>query len=382
MIDWKSQDTTILLNDKMPIECKQILAQAFKEKERFPSHVWLAASGTSGDLKWVLLSKSALLTSAEAVNRHLQSDENDIWLNPLPEFHVGGLGISARGFLSKARVVNCLFSSDRWSAKEFVLQAENSKASLTSLVPAQVFDLVTAQLKSPLSFRSVIVGGGAISQHLYKEGVKLGWRLLPSYGLTECGSQVATASIDSIDLLNLTYPLLHPLSHVRLEEDGSGNLKIFSPSLLTSYIICQKERYTFIDPKINEGFVTEDKVIFEKGQIKSINRGSNFIKIGGESVDLQRLENIIEEEKIGLNILFDIALIALPDKRLSYTIHLAVTKKSLEIIKSLVERFSSRVFPFERIRGIHCVDFIPRSPLRKILKDRLQEKIDFFRNSL
>ena len=42
-----------------------------------------------------------------------------------------------------------------------------------------------------------MTGGGALDPSLYKQARDLGWPLLPSYGLTECGSQVATASLSS-----------------------------------------------------------------------------------------------------------------------------------------------------------------------------------------
>jgi acyl-coenzyme A synthetase/AMP-(fatty) acid ligase len=37
-------------------------------------------------------------------------------------------------------------------------------------------------------------------------------------------------------------------------------------------------------------------------------------------------------------------------------------------INEIVERFNQAVLPFERIREVHYVEEIPRSPLRKVLK--------------
>ena len=45
-------------------------------------------------------------------------------------------------------------------------------------------------------------GGGAVSDELYRDARALGWRVLPSYGMTECCSQVATALSDSPELVN------------------------------------------------------------------------------------------------------------------------------------------------------------------------------------
>ncbi|HEX6085416.1 MAG TPA: AMP-binding protein, partial [Thermoanaerobaculia bacterium] len=101
-IDWLSDESHVLLNPRMPAAERERLQSFVTE---LPGHLWLATSGTTGSLKLTALSKRAMLASAAAVNRHLQSTASDVWLCVLPSFHVGGLGIYARAFLSGARVV-------------------------------------------------------------------------------------------------------------------------------------------------------------------------------------------------------------------------------------------------------------------------------------
>src|SRR5687768_8875866 len=111
------------------------------------AHVWLATSGSTGALKLTALSKKALLASAASVNRHLQSDAQDVWFCVLPTFHVGGLGIYARALLSGARVV-----AAAWDSRTF---AEMEEMTLASLVPAQVADLVRTGLRAPGGVRGI-----------------------------------------------------------------------------------------------------------------------------------------------------------------------------------------------------------------------------------
>ncbi|MEI8365621.1 MAG: AMP-binding protein [Parachlamydiaceae bacterium] len=367
MIHWNSSTTEVCLNPRMPLEMKEFLSGALKQTDRFPGHVWIATSGTSGTPKWVLLSKKAMLCSAQAVNTHLNSQRSDIWLNPLPEFHVGGLGIQARSHVSEATVVKCIFSNNRWDSRQFIEQLKSTRATLTALVPAQVFDLVACNLTAPPHLRAVIVGGGAQSQHLYEKAIALGWKLLPSYGLTECASQVATAPLGSTN-----FPSLRPLPHVKLDLDQYGHLTIFSESLLTAYVYCERDQIRWHDPKINGWLTTEDHAIFENGEIKAITRGVNFIKIGGESVDVMRLERILEEEVLAAKFSFDTALIAMSDERLGYQIHLVAATPKANLVRELTERFRQRVLPYEAIRKIHHVEAIPRSPLGKVLKEELK----------
>lgn len=387
MINWKSSENEVLFNPRIPEALKDELLPAlscltdYNSKDSvnllsstavfgLKEQVCLATSGTSGRLKWTVLSKTAILASAKAVNEHLESDHTDLWLNPLPDFHVGGLGIYARGHVSRARVVACHFPDARWIVEHFFKQLTQSKATLTSLVPAQVFDLVSAGFKAPEALRAVVVGGGALSEKLYFSAVALGWKLLPSYGLTECASQVATAKMGSWN--NPEFPLLTPLGHVCLGKNEEGYLKISSESLLTGYIEKNYNRFMLRDPKIGGWFETEDKVQFEGDCIKSVSRGELFIKIGGESVDLLRLEKVLEEEKLALKLDEDVALLALEDERMGYRLHLVAASPLNENIKKLIDGYSERTFPFERLSYVHCVEKIPRSPLGKVLKNELK----------
>lgn len=361
MVNWTSNENVLLLNPRMPSEDTAIFRSAF-EQSSLTGHVWLTSSGSSGELKLVALSKAALLASAEAVNRHLQSDPSDVWLNPLPEFHVGGLGINARAFLSGA---SSLGFSERWNPHRFTKALIETSATLTSLVPTQVYDLVTQGLEAPDRLRAVIVGGGAISEHLYLKAVALGWKLLPSYGMTECSSQVATAKLDSWDEGRL--PLMYPLLHVQVKLNAKGFLMIKSQALLTGYFLCRQGECCWQNPIQDQWFTTEDKVVFSGNAIRSVSRDSDFIKIGGESVNMLRLEKILEEERMALSFPYDCALISRQDARLGQSVHLAVAHPEIDVCTQLVERFKLRVAPYEQIRQVHPVPQIPRSPLNKVL---------------
>jgi O-succinylbenzoic acid--CoA ligase len=330
-IDWLSDETHVLLNPRMPEDERRRLDEFVVP---LPGHLWLATSGTTGALKLTALSKRAMLVSAAAVNRHLQSDASDVWLCQLPTFHVGGLGIYARAFLSGARVI-----TEGWDG-----------VTLASLVPAQVSDLVRARTPAPESLRAVVIGGGALPSKLYAEGRELGWPLLPSYGMTECCSQVATATADS--------PELMLLDHVEARIEPDGRLSLRSEALLTGYATAEG----FIDPKIDGWFVTGDLASVEGRSLRVEGRRGDFVKIGGESVDLSRLDRILAE--LG----FDAAVVAIPDERLGHVIGLAIASGDEEAIANA---FNARVFPFERARRTFRVAAIPRTDLGKIMRNRI-----------
>ena len=339
-IDWLSDESHVLLNPRTPEGERRSLESFVVD---LPGHLWLSTSGTSGSLKLTALSKRAMLASADAVNRHLRSDASDVWLCVLPTFHVGGLGIYARAFRSGARVVD-----EGWDG-----------VTLASLVPAQVNDLVRDARTPPRSLRAVVIGGGAVSDELYRSARSLGWPLLPSYGMTECCSQIATATLESLTRSDPATPELVLLDHVEAGVEEDGRLAVRSAALLTGYGTPQG----FLDPKVDGWLVTEDVASLEGSVLRVQGRRGDFIKIGGESVDLSRLDRLLAD--LGA----DAAVIAIPDERLGHVVGLAVASGDAEAVAAA---FNERVFPFERARRIVRVAEIPKTALGKIMRARIR----------
>jgi len=358
MIDLSSPESHILINERLPQQEKQMLVTLVKSVPLLAGHVWVATSGTTGSLKMTALSKKALLASAFAVNRHLEATKSDVWACVLPTFHVGGLGIFARAAVSGSRVVQA-----EWEPRAFAELCARERVTLSSLVPAQVSDLVREGIASPSSVRAIVVGGGALSRELYDAARELGWPVLPSYGMTETCSQVATAKGDSPDLMLLDH------FEARTEEDG--RLAFRGEALLTGYAVWEDGVARLVHVLRRGWFITEDIgeiVESERGRILRVSgRRGDFVKIGGESVDLSRLDAILAAIAGA-----DAAVVAVPDERLGHVIHLAVASGD----GGAIERaFNERVAPFERSRGVHRVDAIPRTELGKLMRARLAESL-------
>jgi o-succinylbenzoate---CoA ligase len=108
--------------------------------------------------------------------------------------------------------------------------------------------------------------------------------------------------------------------------------------------------------------VTGDLASVEGRSLRVEGRRGDFVKIGGESVDLSRLDRILAE--LG----FDAAVVAIPDERLGHVIGLAIASGDEEAIANA---FNARVFPFERARRTFRVAAIPRTDLGKIMRNRI-----------
>ncbi len=376
-LDWNSSEQKILLNPKLKSDEAQTL-QRLGEKFSKSSHVWIASSGSNSSsnesVKLIALSKAAIMASAAAVNQHLQSSANDKWALCLPTFHVGGLGIFARAHLSGASVFNGL-SDEKWYAKYFFDLCQRNQITLSALVPTQIYDLVSLGLKCPASLRAIIVGGGSLSEDLYEKAIDLGWPLLPSFGMTECASQIATADLNTWQKKDRR---LQVLSHCQVRLDREGFLEIQSKALMTGYAQMVGGQQVWNEVKTGDWIKTQDKVQLSGSYLLPLGRGADFVKILGEGVNLLELENILNlvVNRIEKQFLNEMTLLAVPESRRGHEIVLVFSHKvQAEIVQKILNEFNQQVKPFEKITKTADVIEIPRTDLGKVKKSQLLENV-------
>ena len=119
-------------------------------------------------------------------------------------------------------------------------------------------------------------------------------------------AKVATANLQS--LTGNEFPHLEILPHVQITVSQSGTFRIKSDALLSAYGYTSPQGVRIFDPKVMGWLQTEDRGSVDGKQTKIIGRDEDFIKIGGENVNIVRLEGIFDEVKDQLNITGDAAL--------------------------------------------------------------------------
>lgn len=374
---WQSDENVLFLNDRMSDELKGHYQKIFREatyRAGIKSHLGFLTSGTtvtdSRSYKIVLLSKSAFLESAQAVNKYFMLTSKDIWLQCLPRFHVGGLAVEARAHLAGFNVMTLAGS---WNVEAFYNALTATKATWSSLVPTQVYDLVQREFESPKKFRA-FVGGGRLSPLLQEKAKDLGWQLIPTYGLTELASMVATVENDQLRFF--------PHIQFMIWKD---RLALKSKSLLSGYIQVVKGQVELVKPELVNGFFVTDDAVQKIGQnIMFVGRSHDVVKIGGELVSLNKLRDTWFRT-VGLDYAPFLYLLTIPDDRLENRVVLVIQKNEKyrdravlshfypnpEIVQ-LINKYHEKVMPFEKISGVFVVDQIPRTELGKIQDRGLQ----------
>jgi len=154
--------------------------------------VVLFTSGTTGRSRGARLRFGNFLASAEASARALPLAPGDRWLACMPLCHVGGLSILTRCVLSGATAV----VQRGFDAAAVSRVLEEGDVHLVSLVPVMLRRLLDrrAGRPAPPGLRALLLGGAAAPAPWVAEARAAGFPIVPTYGLTEACSQVATES--------------------------------------------------------------------------------------------------------------------------------------------------------------------------------------------
>ena len=260
----------------------------------WPTGLIIHTSGSEGQARGVMLSAPAIEAAAEAANRRLHLQRDDLWLLCLAPWHIGGMAILERTLLQAARV-SLLPGFD---AETVWARLRQQPVTHLSLVPAMLARLLeqSKQQPPPEHLRKVLIGGGALSSTLYRAAIDQGWPLCVSYGLSEAGSQVATLCTRERDWQ--PGRVGHPLNgmQVRIAKTASeeyGPIQLRGPMLMTGYL----------NPALQPGvgleadgwFQTNDLGrLDEQGSLQLLGRSDAMIISGGINVHPAQIEQLLQ----------------------------------------------------------------------------------------
>lgn len=361
---WSTSESLVFANPRDPIALSEaeIMQPWIGTQAELIAHLLFRTSGSTGKGKWVALSKSALLASARAVNEFLNVTSADRWLLTLPAFHVGGMGIAARAYLARCKMVN---DNKKWDAARCHQLCVTENITLTSLVPAQLLDLVRLKLPAPESLRALLVGGGRLEDSVYQKAIDLGWPVHETYGMTETSSQVATA--------NAAERRLRVLPHWEVSVNDDGRLQLRGEAALTCYVGCERGACFMEDPKQDGWLVTNDRGNVSCGELTVYGRADRCVKILGELVDLSEVERTIQlvSKEAGLPYQELVVMAVQPPEAGEYrdqrrgTLLILCCEKN-EGMSGMLGKYNAACHALQRIKGIALLEAIPRTPIGKI----------------
>ncbi len=304
--------------------------------EYAPSYaaVAIGTSGTTGTSKEVLLSSSALISSARASNKFINARSGQTWSLLLPLTHIAAVNVVVRSMELGTTPIDLRDFDGDYPITDY-----------TAIVPTQLFRALNGdqRLLSHLkSAKAVLVGGAALSQALRNQAELSGIKVITTYGMTEtCGGCVYDGTaLDGVEI-----------------EIRSGKICIKGPVLASSIAV-------------NDGwFETNDLGEYDNDHLVVIGRSDDVIISGGENLSLNAVEN-------SLSLAFpdtQFAAFAVEDPQWGQSLQLAVVGTiSDDQIATHLER---ELGGFAKPKGIHRMTSLPLLSIGKIDRKSLAKGI-------
>lgn len=320
----------------------------------------LYTSGTTGEPRGAVLTRSALIASAHASEANLGWRADDCWLLCMPIAHVGGLSILTRCLLAR----RCVALASRFEAALLPEWIATQGLTLISLVPTmltRVLDEHPAWTPPP-HLRAVLLGGAAASPKLLKRAAARRVPVLVTYGLTEACSQVTTTRYairgDPADQ-GSGEPL--PGVEVRIVD---GRIQVRGATLMAGY---WNEAPLPPAAWFDTGDLGE---IDGRGCLHVHARRVDLIVSGGENVYPLEVEGVLE----ALPGIAEAGVFGVPDETWGHTVAAAlVVENNPPSDLALIDYLGARLSPHKRPRRICFVPALPRTAAGKLDRGALSQ---------
>lgn len=248
--------------------------------------VCVATSGSGGVSKLVPLSYANIAASVRASRSRLGTGPTDRWLATLPLTHVGGLSVIWRSLASGGAVVVAPFDD---AIADIV---ERTRPTVASLVPTMVHRLLDRSPESLAAINLILVGGTHLPRALIARAHERDIGLVPTYGMTETASQIATAAPGAVaGAGDVVGPPLDGFS-VTIRGDAGplgpgqvGVIEVEGPAVFHGYLGEPARSGPFRTSDL--GFMTED------GRLGVVGRVDDVVVSGGENVSLAAVRDAI-----------------------------------------------------------------------------------------
>ncbi|MEV5707424.1 long-chain fatty acid--CoA ligase [Actinoallomurus sp. NPDC052274] len=328
-------------------------------------------SGTTGRPKGALLSHANCFWTNLSLDRGCELREDDVVLQVLPQFHVGGWNVQPLLAWWKGATVVLEPAFDPGRALRLV--AERRVTTMMGVPATYQFmaaqpDFATADLSS---LRCVVVGGAPMPEPLLRTWLERGVRITQGYGLTEAAPNVLCLPPEEVagrvGWAGRPYPhvdvaLLGPDGP--LTGPGRGELVVRGPNVFAGYWRNPAAtREAVPDGWLRTGDIAERDA---EGFYRICDRVKDMYVSGGENVYPAEVESVLA----GFPGVVEVAVVGVPDGRWG-EVGCAFVVGDVPV-DGLLAHCRERLAAFKVPKHVRMVPALPRSAVGKTLKNELR----------
>ncbi|XP_021663013.2 4-coumarate--CoA ligase-like 1 [Hevea brasiliensis] len=352
------------------------------------------SSGTTGMSKGVMLTHRNLVanlcSSLFSVGPEMVGQVTTLGL--IPFFHIYGItGICFATLRNKGKVV----VMSRFELRTFLNALITQEVTFAPIVPPIILALVKNPIVeefdlSKLKLRAIMTAAAPLAPELLTafENKFPGVQVQEAYGLTEHSCITLTHGDPNLEhgiakknsvgfiLPNLEVKFIDPDTGRSLPKNTPGEICVRSQCVMQGYYNNKEETDRAID---KDGWLHTGDIgyIDDDGDIFIVDRIKELIKYKGFQVAPAEIEAILLTHPS----VEDVAVVPLPDEEAGEIPAACVVmkKEARESEEDIINYVASNVAHYKKVRVVHFVDGIPKSPsgkiMRRLLKEKMIEKI-------
>ncbi len=382
-----SPDWYLLLGEGAPQEendYKAALAAGNPDGVALPDltydDIWaiIYTSGTTGRPKGAQVTYGNFFYNAVGIGQAIDLHSQDVNINVLPTFHIGGLGLYACPTFHAGGTVVVMRSFD---PEKFLQLIEEWEVTVFLLVPSiylmleECPDFESADLSSVKSWAS---GGSALPPALIRRYAQKGITIQQGFGMTETGPSVFL--ITKEDALRKAGSVGKPVLHTDVciqDREGNllgpqevGELCIRGGNVINGYW----DRPQETSEAIVEGWLhSGDAAKYdEEGFYYIVDRWKDMYISGGENVYPAEVEKVIYDHPA----VAEAAVIGVPHPTWQEVGKALIVVKEGHTLteEGLIQFCEGKLAKFKIPKSVTLVEQLPRNAAGKVLKRKLREQ--------